>query len=323
MKRAIITGYGGVDKLGFQETEIPAPGHSEILVKVVAAAYNPKDSFIRKGRFKWLSGSRFPIGVGFDFSGFVEKSNSAKYRAGDAVFGMLDGVRGKTFAEYLTVHEGAVGYAPANIDLSQAAAFPLAAQTALQALRDLGKITPGSKVCINGGSGGVGTFAIQIARILGAEITSLSSPSNFELCASLGAHSTMDYQNAQFFQSASKFDIFFDVFGNRSFFKIRHLMSKNGIYISTVPGREILVDQFFTTVFKTQKARLIVVRSTFEKLEWIKEQAEKGSLLPIIDSCFSFPDYIQGFTRLEQKRTKGKILMLMQDERMKQKACFA
>ena len=312
MKRAIITGYGGVDKLGFQETEIPTPGYSEILVKVVAAAYNPKDSFIRKGRFKWLSGSRFPMGVGFDFSGTVEKSNSAKYLPGDAVFGMLDGARGKTFAEYLTVHEDAVGHAPANIDLTRAAAFPLAAQTALQALRDLGKITPGCKVCINGGSGGVGTFAIQIAKILGAEITSLSSPANFELCASLGAQNAIDYKDTSFFQSGNKFDIFFDVFGNRSFFEVRHLLSKNGIYITTVPGKEILVDQFFTTVFRTQKARLIVVQSTCEKLEWIKDQAENGSLFPIIDSCFSFGDYIQGFTRLEQKRTKGKILMLLQ-----------
>jgi NADPH:quinone reductase-like Zn-dependent oxidoreductase len=313
MKQAIITGFGNIEKISFREIEIPQPGENEVLVKVVAASVNPKDTFIRKGRLKMLTGKKFPMGIGFDYSGIVSESNHSKYKKGDKVFGMINGMQGVTFAEYLVAKEDEISIAPNNLPLAYSASIPLAAQTALQALSELGKIKSGDKVCINGASGGVGTFAIQIAKAFGAEVTALSSPANFDLCKSLGADFVVDYNNQDFFKTNNNFNIFFDVFGNRTLNNIHHLLSNNGVFISTVPSVKIILDQFLTT-FSNKKAKLIIVKSTKEKLNWLKQNIESGKIKPIIDSTFPFDNTIDAQAKVETKRTKGKVIVLIEDK---------
>ncbi len=308
MKKAIIKGFGKIDQLDFIDSAIPSIKDQEVLVRVVAASVNPKDTFIRKGRYKALTGSRFPMGVGFDYAGIVEQSNIAEFQKGDVVFGMVNGWVGKTFADFVAVDKNEICHAPKNIDLTNAASIPLVAQTALQALRDIGKIKEGYHICINGASGGVGTIAIQIAKSLGATITTLTSPANFELCSSLGADNTLNYAEKM---SSAAFDIYFDVFGNQSFQSVKSLLSKRGIYISTVPSKRLLLRQYFINPFSNQKAALVIVQSTIKKLQWIKTNMELGKLIPTIDSIFPFCDIAKAQSKVETKRTKGKVVVLI------------
>ncbi len=309
MKKAIIKGFGKSDQLDFIDVSIPSINEQEVLVKVKAASVNPKDTFIRKGRYKALTGSRFPMGVGFDYAGVVEQSNIAAFQKGDAVFGMVNGWAGKTFAEYVAVGKNEICHVPKNIELTEAASIPLVAQTALQALADIGKIKEGYHICINGASGGVGTMAIQIAKSFGAIVTTLTSPANFELCKSLGADSTLDYANMPNLDSS--FDIYFDVFGNQSFSSVKNLLSQRGVYISTVPSKQLLLRQYFINPFSSKKAALVIVQSTIKKLQWIKTNIELGILIPIIDSIFPFSDLAKAQSKVETKRTKGKVVVLI------------
>jgi NADPH:quinone reductase-like Zn-dependent oxidoreductase len=310
MKQAIITGFGNTEKISFREIETPKPKENEVLVKVVAASVNPKDTFIRKGRYKFLTGKKFPMGLGFDYAGIVTESNNSKYKKGDNVCGMINGWQGVTFAEFLVARDNEIILAPNNLSLANSASVPLAAQTALQALSELGKIKSGYKVCINGASGGVGTFAIQIAKAFGAEVTALSSPANFDFCESLGADFMFDYNNKDFIKNKNSFDIFFDVFGNRSFKNVNPLLSKKGVFISTVPSAKIFLDQIITT-FGSKKAKMIVVKSTYEKLNWLKKNIENGKLKPIIDSTFPFDKVKDAQAKVETKRTKGKVVIFI------------
>ena len=164
MKAAIFNQYGGPKCLEIVDFEKPAFGKGEVLVSVKAAGLNPKDILIRKGRFKLFSGRKFPQQTGFDFAGMVVESGSPDYAFGDRVFGMLNGWKGKSCAEFVRVKETELCKMPEAMAFREAAGLPLAGQTALQAIRDIGKLKAGQSICINGASGGVGTLAIQIAN---------------------------------------------------------------------------------------------------------------------------------------------------------------
>jgi NADPH:quinone reductase-like Zn-dependent oxidoreductase len=313
MKQAILTGFGNTEKISFREIEMPTLKKSEVLVKVVAASVNPKDTFVRKGRYKFLTGEKFPIGIGFDYSGIVEESTKTEYKKGDKVFGMINGWQGATCAEFLVAKEHEIMAAPSKLSLVNSASVPLAAQTALQALTDLGYIKSGSKVCINGGSGGVGTFAIQIAKAFDAEVTALTSSKNFDFCKSMGADFTVDYGNKDFFEANNSFDIFFDVFGNLSYQKVSRLLSNRGIFITTVPSTKILIDRVFS-IFRKKKAKIVIVKSTKQKLKWLKQNIENGKINPVIDSTFSFDKIKEAQAKVETKRTKGKVVIVINSQ---------
>jgi len=223
MKQALFHEFGPAHVIRVEDQPRPEPKQNQVLVRVAAAAVNPKDTFIRKGYYTLMTGKKFPMGIGFDYSGVVEESRHPAYREGDPVYGMINGWKGTAFAEYLVAGENEIAPAPDSVALEMAAAIPLAGQTALQALRDLGQIKPGFKVCINGASGGVGTFAIQIARTMGGIVTTLTSPANFGLCKELGATYTEDY-NSGFLNGQAGFDLFFDVFGNLSIGQVSGLL---------------------------------------------------------------------------------------------------
>jgi NADPH:quinone reductase-like Zn-dependent oxidoreductase len=197
MRAAIINKFGGTEVLEISEVERPQSKADELLVKVNAAAVNPKDTFVRKGRFRIFTGKRFPMQSGYDFAGEVvavgERVSAVK--KGESVFGMLDGWHGRTCAEFVVVKPSMLAKMPDSLSYEEAAAIPLTASTALQALRDEACIEAGFRVGINGASGGVGSMAVQISKLLGAHVTAVSSKENHEFLRRLGADTCIDYHD--------------------------------------------------------------------------------------------------------------------------------
>ncbi|NRB53180.1 MAG: NAD(P)-dependent alcohol dehydrogenase [Saprospiraceae bacterium] len=310
MKKAVNEQYGDVDQIKIIETERPTVSNGEVLVKVKAAGLNPKDILVRKGKFKRFTGSKFPQGIGYDFSGIIEDPMNSTFQKGERVFGMVNGWRGRCCAEYVDVKAKELYQMPDNLSFEAAAGIPLAGQTALQAIRDQGKIRNGSQILINGASGGVGTLAIQIAKELGGEVTTVSSSKNLELCSSFGADHTISYQDTNLLELSTAYDIFFDVFGNYSFRKVEGLLKKNGIYITTVPKADIIKEQF-SNLFRSKKARLVVVRSNERDMRWFSQKIGAGKIQPVVDEVFDLSDIQAAQKRIESKRAKGKVIIKM------------
>ncbi|MBX2871448.1 MAG: NAD(P)-dependent alcohol dehydrogenase [Saprospiraceae bacterium] len=310
MKKAINDGYGGLDQIEIIETELPKVSSGEVLVKVRAAGLNPKDVLVRKGKFKRFTGSKFPQGIGFEFSGVIEDPKNSDFQKGESVFGMVNGWNGRCVAEYVNVKEKELYKMPAQLSFEAAAGIPLAGQTALQAIRDLGHLRNGDKIMINGASGGVGTLAIQIAKALGGEVATVSSTKNLPFCKSLGADQTISYQETKLLELSATFDVFFDVFGNYSFRKVEGLLKTNGIYITTVPKADIIKEQFFN-LFRKKKAKLVVVRSNEKDLKWFYEKIEVNQVQPVIDQVFNLSTIQAAQKHIESKRAKGKVIVMM------------
>jgi NADPH:quinone reductase-like Zn-dependent oxidoreductase len=302
--------YGPPEVLQVCDVPMPGAGRGMILVKIVAASVNPKDSFVRKGRFRLITGRRFPRRTGYDFSGVAKETGPGVrgVRPGDRVFGMVNGWTGGACAEYLTVKQDEVAVFSNEVDLIKAAAVPLAAQTALQALRDIGKIKPGDRVCINGASGGVGSFAIQIAVALGGEVTAVSSTAHGKLCRELGANRTIDYSNSRIEDSEERFDIFFDVFGNKPFDRVKHLLGPEGAHISTVPSMKNFRHHLLTKLCR-KRARMVFVKSRRGDLETLLELMRKKALRPVIDAVYPLEKVREAHRHVETKHTRGKVLV--------------
>jgi NADPH:quinone reductase-like Zn-dependent oxidoreductase len=311
--------YGGLEVLSLREVHTPRPQAGEVLVRIRAAALNPKDSLVRKGRFRALSGRGergFPKRVGVDFAGeVVEVGRGVRDLApGDRVWGALEEVtyRRGTLATHAAMRAREVGAMPSTLSFEEAAALPLVALTSLQALRDLARLQPGDRVCIHGASGGVGTVAIQLARALGGVVTTTSSARNLELCRSLGAVEALDYAAAggldRAFDGSRSFRVVFDAFGDLSFARVRPALAARGIYVSTVPSRRVLFDALRTFV-GWPRARLVVVRSRRADLDALRAHVEAGRLRPVIDRVVPFDDAIEAVRYLETKRARGKIVV--------------
>lgn len=296
--------YGPLSVLGIRELPLDEPRSGEVLVRVRAAALNPKDSFVRKGRFRALSGRSFPKRVGVDFAGEVVRGEG--FAPGDRVYGALEEVtyRRGTVAEHVVMRTREVARMPAKLSFDEAAALPLVAMTALQALRDIAGLRSGDRVLLHGASGGVGTIAIQLAKVLGAHVTTTSSARNFELCRELGADETLDYAHDDFL--ARPYRAIFDIFGNLSFDRVRRALI--GTYVSSVPSPRILIDTA-RTLFAAKRARLVLVRSRREDLDAITALVEQGRLRPVIDRVVPFADAIDGVRHLESKHARGKIVI--------------
>ncbi|RLB45897.1 MAG: NAD(P)-dependent alcohol dehydrogenase, partial [Deltaproteobacteria bacterium] len=222
MRAVVIDQYGGPDMLHVATVPRPVPTRGQVLVRTRFVCVNPKDVVVRKGKFQIATGKKFPLIVGHDIAGeVVEAGLGADLSEGDLVYGMINDFAGRAYAEYAAVDWKQLGHAPSSIELSVAAAVPLAAQTALQALRDDAHVKPGQEVLINGASGGVGVFAVLIAKILGAQVTAVCSQRNVELVTELGADRVIDYNQTELVDVSERFDTIFDVFGNYHFDQLK------------------------------------------------------------------------------------------------------
>lgn len=312
MQALTYMAYGPKENLVLRNVRDPVAKRGQLVVEVNYAALNPKDAIFRKGKFSILSGRSFPKYCGCDYSGIVKESNSTYFSRGDRVFGALNEwtfSRG-TLAEQVVVSEQEAAKINEGVDEKDAACIGLVGLTALQALRDIACVEPGATVLIHGASGGVGTVAIQIAKILGARVVTTSSETNFELCKSLGADITLDYSKHPENELRGQVDVLFDVFGNLSVRSIVSVFRERGVFVSTVPSAKRALLELVTRKKRIQE-RLVVVKPKRADLELLGGWLQKGQLRAVVDSQYSMNDVHEAFARLESKRAKGKILVTL------------
>jgi len=323
MKAIVYRCYGSPDVLEYEDVEKPVPADDEILVRVKAASVNPLDWHYMRGSpyiMRLGSGLGAPddTGMGVDFAGAVEAvgKNVKRFKPGDEVFGG----RGGAFAEYLTMPEDrALALKPANITFEQAASAPIAAITALQALRDKGNVQPGQKVLINGASGGVGTFAVQIAKALGAEVTGVCSTRNVEMVRAIGADHVFDYKKENYTESGNQYDLIVDMVGNHSLLANRQVLAPEGKFVIVGgakgdwlgplmgPIKAILLSPFVGQEFV-----LLMAQLRQEDLATLADMMEAGDVTPVIDRRFPLSEVPAAIGYSEQGRARGKIIIAIE-----------
>ncbi len=311
MKVIQFDGYGAPAVLVCRDAARPQCGPGELLVRVRAAGVNPKDCLVRKGKFRWFTGRRFPLGLGHDFAGTIEDVGRQvnDFQTGDPVYGMTNGWKGRAYAEFLVARVSETALKPSSLSFVEAAAVPLAAMTALQALRDLGGLTSGQRVLINGSSGGVGTFAVQMACILGAHVTAVCSGRNADMVRRLGAHQVIDYTREDIRHLASPVDVLFDVFGNRRFPDIRSILTPHGRFVSTVPGLPILKWGLLARLSSGPRAHLVIVKSRTADLQTISGWIAEQRLTPVVDRVVPLDQAQDAHAYIETKRARGKVVL--------------
>ena len=309
MKAAIIDRYGSPEVLQIKEVEQPQIESDQMLVKVHASSINPIDWKIRKGLLKNRSGNEFPMILGYDLSGEVievgERIN--QFHPGDSIYARLDQSTGGAYAEYAAVSKAVAAAKPNNMSHEEAATVPLAAMTALQALQNKGKIEAGQKVLINGASGGVGIFAVQIAKVLGAEVTGVCSGSNVELVKSLGADRVINYKEQDFTEDNVKYDIVFDVVGNRTPPECKSVLKDDGVYITTQPTPDDKLNEWKQKLMPNQKAEVIMLQSNAEDLVYLTKQIEAGKIKTAIDRTYRLSEIADAHAYSETEHATGKI----------------
>lgn len=314
MKAIVYPTYGSPDVLELQDIDKPTPQDNQVLVKVHAAAANPLDWHRMRGApflVRLSDGLRKPKNprLGADMAGRVEAVGRAvtAFQPGDDVFGEI-GAGG--FAEYVCVKEAALVSKPANLSFAAAAAAPVAALTALQGLRNHGKLQSGQKVLINGASGGVGTFTVQMAKAFGAEVTGVCSTRNLELVRKLGADHVIDYTQTDFTKTGQRYDLIFDAVGNQSVAAYRRALAPQGIGV--VAGFTTLARMFPIMLFGSwgqQKISAFLAQPNQSDLLVIKELLETGKVDPVIDRCYPLAETAAAIRYLETARARGKVII--------------
>jgi NADPH:quinone reductase-like Zn-dependent oxidoreductase len=324
MKAIVYCNYG-VPNLKFQEIEKPTPADDQLLVKVRAASVNPLDWHFIEGTPYFMraigTGLRKPkdTRLGVDFAGTVEAvgKNVTKFKPGDEVFGGRDGA----FAEYVCVREPrAVALKPANITFEQAASVPIAAITALQGVRDKGKVQPGQKVLINGASGGVGTFAVQIAKSFGADVTGVCSTRNLDMVRSLGADHVIDYTKEDFTKGDQHYDVILDNVTNHSLSECRRVLNPDGRYVLIGggganegrwlgPGLTQAFKAMVLSKFVSQKMGMMLAELNQKDLTFLADLMESGKVTPVIDRTYKLSELPQAIQYLEQGHARGKVVI--------------
>ncbi|MBH8562676.1 NAD(P)-dependent alcohol dehydrogenase [Nostoc sp. CENA67] len=308
MKAVVIRRYGPAEVLQYEEVEQPKIKPDQLLVKIHASSVNPIDWKTRKGMLGLLTGYQFPKILGFDVVGEVVEVGSGvtRFKVGDAVYGSTN-FPGGAYAEFAAIPENLLALKPNNLSYQEAATVPLAALTALQALRDLGNIQPGQAVLINGASGGVGIFAVQIAKAIGAEVTGVSSTKNLDLVKSLGADRVIDYKQQDFAKDTAQYDIIFDAVGLRSLLDTKKVLKPNGIYITTLPSPKVVVESVLTSFLPGQKAKFVFEKPNSQDLNYLKDLIEAGKIRTVIDRTFPLQELAAAHTYSETGRAAGKI----------------
>ena len=320
MKAITYTRYGSPDVLQLEEVAKPTPRANEVLVQIFAASVNAYDwRYVRADPFlvRLAGGLLRPRNprLGADIAGRVEAvgSDVTRFRPGDEVYGDLAASGTGAFAEYIAVPEHVLALKPANLTFEQAAAVPMAAVTALQALRDGGKIRVGHKVLINGASGGVGTFAVQIAKAFGAEVTAVCSTRNVDMVRSLGADQIIDYRREAITGSAQRYDLILGVNGYHPLSVYKRLLRPEGRYImaggSSAQLFEALLFGPLMSLPGRKRLTSFAARPSSEDLLVMKELLESGKVVPVIDRCYPLSETAEAIRYLEDAHARGKIVI--------------
>jgi NADPH:quinone reductase-like Zn-dependent oxidoreductase len=320
MKAFVYCEYG-LANLKLKDIEKPAPADNEVLVRVHASSVNPADGIYRGGA-RIVTGLRKPkiTRLGTDFAGTIEAAgkNVTTFKPGDEVFGGKTGA----FAEYVCVRaDRAIALKPPNVTFAQAASVPIAAITALQGLRDKGTLQQGQKVLINGASGGVGTFAVQIAKSFGTEVTGVCSTRNLDLVRSLGADHVVDYTKEDFTNTGQRYDLIFDLVSNHSFSERRRILNPNGICLmigvggAGASGSQITgalagaLNAYVRSRFLSQKFNTFMAALTHQDLTVLSDLMQSGKVTPVIDRTYKLSETPDALRYLETGHARGKVVI--------------
>ena len=321
MKAVVYTRYGPPDVLQIEEIEKPAPNENQALVKVHAASINAGDyRMMRASPFfiRLMVGGLFKPKnprLGSDIAGRVEAvgENVTQFQPGDEVFGCRNGA----FAEYVCVREVGLASKPANVSFEQAAAVPVAALTALQGLRDTGQIKPGQKVLIQGASGGVGMFAVQLAKAFGAEVTGVCSTRNLDMVRSLGADHVIDYKKEDFTRSGQLYDLIFAVNGYHSLSAYKRVLSPQGVYVcagGTMPQifQAMLLGPLMSSKGGKKMGSMGIAKVVQEDLVYLGELLKDGKIVPFVDRSYPLSEIVDAMRYVEDKHAQGKVVITVE-----------
>lgn len=320
MKAFMYKKYGSPDVLELTEVEKPTPKDHQVLVKIKAASLNFGNLVLLRGepflaRFAFgLHKPKYPI-PGGDIAGRIEAVGKGvkQFQVGDEVFGDLSTCGWGGFAEYVCVPEHAIVLKPNNLSFEEAAAVPMAGVTALQGLRDKGNIQPGQTVLINGASGGVGTFAVQIAKALGAEVTGVVSARNLNILKSLGADEIIDYTKENFTKKQKKYDLILGVNGHHPISAYKNSLNQNGKFIhiggSSAQMFQAMVQGPWISIIGNKKVSIMLQRANQQDLIFMKKLLEDGKVKPVIDRTFSLSELPEAFTYFEEGHAQGKVVI--------------
>lgn len=316
MKAIVYTKYGTPDVLELKEVEKPVAKDTEVLIKVRVTSVTPADIHFRSGTpflARQLAGSFLKPKIttlDFDIAGEIESvgKNVQRLKEGDQVYGFVPFGSNGACAEYICVPENNVIIKPNNLTFEEAAAIPTGATIALLYLQ-AGNIQSGQSVLINGASGGLGTFAVQLAKTFSTKVTAVCSTANLEMVRSLGADEVIDYTRVDFTKNDQTYDLIFDVVGKNSFPNCKSSLNPKGVYISTMLSFQILLYMFWTSVIGSKKAKFAAPRITTEVLKFVKDLIINGKLKSIIDKCYSIEKIVDAHRYVEKGHAKGKVVI--------------
>ncbi|MBP1965663.1 NADP-dependent oxidoreductase [Paenibacillus aceris] len=330
MKAMIIEKYGKNTPLIMSEQPTPDMGEHDVLVEIHAASLNPIDFKIKEGKIKFLLKYEFPLILGNDFSGIVVKVGDrvSAFKPGDEVYGRPRKSRIGTLAEYIAVHEEDISLKPRNLNFEEAASIPLVGLTTYQAFTDIMHLQKGQKILIHAGSGGVGTFAIQLAKMMGASVTTTASDKGYDLVKSLGADLIINYKQENFEEMLTGYDAVFDTLGGAALEKSFRILKPSGqiVSISGVPnarfGKEAKLGWMKTAILSIVSRKIkalekknqtryhfLFMKSSGAQLKVLKEFIEGGHIKPVIDKVYHLKDAGQAFQYLEGGSAKGKVVI--------------
>ena len=317
MKAIVRDRYGPPDGLELRDIDLPTPGAGEVLVRVRAASVNFADPLTVRGRPRMVrlaTGLRRPKEPipGTDLAGEVEAMGPGvnRFRPGDPVFGRANGA----FAEFALAREDRLVLKPAKLSFVEAAAMPMAGTTALQGVRDHGRAQPGQRVLVIGASGGVGTFAVQIARALGATVTGVCSTRNLDLVRSIGADAVIDYARDDYTRASDRYDLIVQVAGTHSPLLLRRILTPVGtLVLSSGQGRLAGLDRILkalvTSVLVRHRLVVFLEKENQADLLWLAQLAESGSLTPVVDRTYPMQDVVAAIRYMEEGHTRGKVVI--------------
>jgi len=324
MKAIVCHKYGSPDVLKLEEVQKPTPSDDKVLVKVHAASVNYSDWGLVRGKpflVRLMVGGLLKPKIkilGKDIAGRIEAvgRNVKQFQPGDEVFGDLSDFGFGAFAEYVSVPENALALKPANMTFEEAAAVPEAAVVALQGLRDKGQIQPGQKVLVNGASGGIGTFAVQIAKSFGAEVTGVCSTRNLDLVHSIGADQVIDYTREDFTRGGQRYDLILATAGYRSIFDYRRALRPKGIYVVTGGSlaqifQPMLLGPFISMTGRKKMVNL-TVRQNQKDLVFMKELLEAGKVVPVIDRRYPLSEVAEALRYYGKGHARGKVVITLE-----------
>lgn len=297
MKKITYNRFGGTEVLEITEAPMPA---GEIIVKVKAASINPLDWKIWQGEMKLMSGSKFPKSVGIDFSGVVEQGHG-KYKKGDAVFGIADIFKGGALAEYVAVKAENIAHKPDHFTFEEAASLPVVGGAAVQIVNSLLQLQPGMQVLINGAGGGIGPYAIQLAKKAGAIVTAVVGPSAIAMAKELGSDTVINYKEKNVMKGGQQFDAFIDLSGKVSYKQAKTILTKKGRFINTLPAPVEMIK----SLFSGGRYKLLILKPAgFDQLDL-------SGLKVFVGKTYPFADYRQAYDEVKKGGITGKAVIVI------------